>query len=160
MPYKPSDGWRNINADQLHFILVEVHIEHTKPGKLFEKLTDPNAFEKYGIQPVLQLSKNYLYRLIQPDGRLGKNSINAQLFLTEWRAALADERLTHTRACIQELAKIVESSTSSNRDKIEAIKAIRSMVGEGDAAIKALEKSGVNVSITLQEEFKKFLSNE
>ncbi|KKM62716.1 hypothetical protein LCGC14_1518790 [marine sediment metagenome] len=144
--------FNNISGAQLEFIIIQRFIYGVKPGPLFDMLTDPKAYDKYGVQPIPSLNKNYFYKCLKL--RIPKTTI--ERVTVEWSLDILSEPLARGRSRIIALTEIVKSDNCPPQTKVSAIKAIGDISGEDDALIKALAKSGnAKVEITLQDKLLK-----
>lgn len=128
--------------------LTDIHIRHIiirrfkkiKPGKIFDELTDENAMVKYGFEPVVGLTIQYLYKRI---GRIPETTI--AIVKQEYLNAISEVIFSHKRIRLEELTKLYLNS-ASEEFKRKCLKDLKEEVGE-EALNDAIARSG-NLTIS------------
>jgi len=145
--------FNNITNIMLRYIIIRHFIDGIKPGQLYDELTDENAYEKYGIIPVKQLSKNYFYKLLK--SRIPATTI--EVVKIEWCNNLLEVPLANKKRRLEELTKLFYKEEDTDK-KRKLLKEIREEVGE-DKFLDALKESGkTKIEVSLQDEMRTFFS--
>lgn len=142
--------FNDISPEILKYIIVRHFIQGTKPGQLYQEITDPDAYEKYGIQPVVKMGKQYFYKYLKV--RIPMTTV--EVTRVEWSNNLLEVPLAVKRTRIEELSKLYNNETNVDL-KRKLLIAIKDEVGE-EHWQKALEGSG-KTTINLHEEILKRL---
>jgi len=148
--------FNTLNDDHIKYIIVRRHIENANIVEVYAELIDKDAWEKYNIVPVPQLSKHYFYKRVQ---RIPQTSI--EVVKVEWTLAILDEPLSRGRARVRKLTEIVHDPSTPASVRVAAIRAIGDITGDEDAAIKALKESGkTDVRISLADKLLEKYDND
>ena len=136
------------------FIIQEL-AKWTSYKVIHNKLSDPEAFEKYGFPPY-EGSFNALNKRCR---RVPKDIIQKERDI--WLAELREIPLAQKKIRILALIEIYNDA-DDEKIKLSALKQIKEEVGE-EAFNEALKESGkttVNVGISLKEEFKDLVNKK
>jgi len=131
----------NISGDQLKYIIIRHFVEGIRPLALYREITDPDAYEKYGVDPIGQLSSEYFARCLR--FKIPKELIKE--YREMWVTNLLAEPLANKRVRIRTLAQH-HAETKSILVKAKILKLIKEEVGE-DATLEAIKKSGSTINI-------------
>lgn len=144
----PALDFQNLSEDQVIYILEHHHFKKLTPIEIWTILTSVDCFEKHSVKPCIGLSKQYLYKLLQPDGRLGKKSTRLAKYRVERNLAIGDLWLASKRARIEELTTLY-TQTKDIDMKRKLLNDIKNEIGEEQwqAAIAKSGKTTVNVNV-------------
>lgn len=142
-----------LNAKQTRYIIIRRYLETPRATikQIYEEMTDPDAWEKFGIEPDPTLSRDYFYQRVKDIPETTKETMKA-----EWMLDELAEPYANGRARIIELSKVINDPTTPPAVRVNALRAIGDISGDTDAKIKAIAASGkVSMSERLFEKYDK-----
>ena len=150
-------GFQHLSKEHLEYIIVNYHIlKRLKPGQLFEHLTDPEAYEKYGFVTVRKLSKHYFYKVLK--SRIPETTV--ETVRLEYASGLLAVPIAHKRYRLERLNDALDEAWKTKDWKAVAqlTKRAQEEVGE-EAWQEAIKESG-KTTISLKELLQRKLTNE